>query len=559
MALCPSHDDKKSSLSVTTGKDGRVLLNCHAGCAFAAVVAAAGLSQSDTFAGPMPDARPALSVARAQGVDTRKKLVKTYDYTDAEGTVLYQVCRYEPKDFRPRRRGSDGEWIYNLSGVEPVLYRLPEVVEAVESGRRIFLVEGEKDADALAAEGYPATTVSGGAKNWRPRHAETLKGSEVVILPDNDDAGKQYAEQAAADLLAAGCMVKVVALPELAPKQDVSDWLAKTDGDLEQLETLISRAPRWTGNGVQHRTRWRLDELLKDEEMMRPPPPVVPYLAWSSRSTLLAAREKSGKSTLTGYMAACVSRGTEFLDEPCEHGPVLIIGLEEFIGDTARRLRDFGAAPEQIHLVDSFRRPATEKLEEIEEHITAVRPVLVILDSLIAYSQGVITDANNSTQTQATVQGLTNLAHRTTIALVIIHHARKADGKYRDSSAIGGAVDVIAEVFPPDENADPNRRRVRPLGRVPARPVDFRYEGSRYVRVDAQGPAKASLEQRILDVVRERPGVGANDVADAVQENRRTVLDRLRLMVHNRTLINDGTSNYYRLRLPTYPLSQNSL
>jgi hypothetical protein len=286
---------------------------------------------------------------------------------------------------------------------------------------------------------------------------------------------------------------------------------------------------------------------------------VVPYLAWASRSTLLAAREKSGKSTLTGYMAAQVSNGGTFLDEPCEQGVALIIGLEEFIGDTARRLRDFEADPKKVELVDQFRRPATERLEEIRQHIADVRPVLVILDSLIAYSMGVITDANNSTQTGAVVQALTNLAHESGIALVIIHHARKSDGKYRDSSAIGGAVDIIAEVFCPDEAADPNRRRVRPLGRVPARAVDFRYDGRAYSRIDSHGEAKAPIEQRILSVVRERPGVGANDVADAVSENRRTVLDRIRFMINQRQLINDGSAQFYRLRLPNYPPPQGSL
>jgi RecA-family ATPase len=103
-----------------------------------------------------------------------------------------------------------------------------------------------------------------------------------------------------------------------------------------------------------------LDEVWENDEMMQPPAPVVPYLAWGSRSTLLAAREKSGKSTLTGYMAAQVSRGGEFLGEPCQRGHVLIIGLEEFIGDTARRLQQFGANGKMISIwsIDSWRRSA---------------------------------------------------------------------------------------------------------------------------------------------------------------------------------------------------------
>jgi hypothetical protein len=513
---------------------------------------AAKLSPADAF----ETDRPSLAVSSqpAQGVTTRPRLVKTYDYLDASGQLVYQVCRFEPKDFRPRRRVGN-EWAWNLTGVEPILYRLPDVLEAVENGRRIFLVEGEKDADALAEEGYPATTVNGGAKNWRAKHAETLAKSEIVILPDNDDAGRSYAEQAAADLHAAGCTVRVVPLPELPPKGDVSDWFA-AGHSVDELETLIGKSPRWSPDGGQRRSLWRLDELLENDDVMRPPPPVVPYLAWSSRSTLLAAREKSGKSTLTGYIAAQVSRGGIFLDEPCERGMVLVIGLEEFIGDAARRLRDFDADPARTFVADALRATGMDdRLTEINAMIDTVRPSLVILDSLIAFSDGAITDANSSAQTHAVVNGLTRLAHETGVALIIIHHARKSDGKYRDSTAIGGAVDVIAEIFPPDEAADPTRRRVRPVGRVPSRGVDFTFDGRMYHRLDASGPTKAPVEQRILDVVRERPGITANDIAEAIHENRKVVLDRVRLMSHNGQLINDGTATHYRLRLPTFPKS----
>lgn len=554
MAKCPAHEDGKASLSLRVGKEQRALMYCHAGCTFAAIVAAVGLSSTDVFA----DDRPltvAAGQAPAQGVTSRQRMVKSYDYTDADGTLLYQTCRFEPKDFKPRVPDGRGGWRpWGLHGIETVLYRLPEVIAAVAESRRVFLVEGEKDADALAAWGHVATTVSGGAKNWRPRHASVLAGATVVILPDNDDAGRSYAQQAAADLVAAGCTVRVVPLPDLPPKGDVSDWLA-AGGDFDDLDDLIARTPRVSADPSQakRRTRWRLDELLENDAIMRPPPPIVPYLAWSSRSTLLAAREKSGKSTLTGYMAACVSTGRDFLDEPCDIGTVLIIGLEEYIGDTARRLRDFEADRMRVELVDCFANPPEERLSEIKQHIIETKPSLVILDSLIAYSAGVITDANNSTQTQATVQALTDLCHETGVALVIIHHARKSDGKYRDSSAIGGSVDFIAEVLTPDEAADPTRRRVRAIGRGPARGVDFRFDGGRYTRVDAEGPMKAPLEQRILDVVRERPGIGANDVSQTVNENRKTVLERLKLMINQRTLINDGDGNYYRLRLPNFP------
>jgi putative DNA primase/helicase len=548
MAKCPAHDDRQASLSITVGKDDRAVMYCHAKCTVAAIVAAAGLTMSDLFID-----RPAEPAnGKAPGVEQRAKLVKSYDYTDADGRLLYQACRFEPKTFRQRRPSGAGDWIYNLEGVEPVLYRLPELIEAVATSKRVFVVEGEKDADALIDEGVMATTSPMGAGKWRESYGSALAGADVVVLPDNDEPGRLHAIDVAKNLVAHGCTVRIVDLPGLPPKGDVSDWL-DAGGDFDELDELIARTPRYSSDPTQQarRTRWRLDELLERDDLMRPPPPVVPYLAWASRSTLLAAREKSGKSTLTGYMAACVSRGKHFLDEPTQQGPVLIVGLEEYLGDTARRLAEFDADPLGVSLVDSFARAPGERIGELDEHISTVRPVLVILDSLMAYAMGGITDANNATQMQAVVDSLTQLCHHTGVALVIIHHAKKSDGRYRDSSAIGGAVDIIAEIFSPDEAADPRRRRVRPIGRVPSRAVDFIFDGRRYLLADADGHTKAPIEQRILDVLRERPGISANDVADAIGEQRKHTLDRLKFMLNQRQIINDGDSRFFRLRLPS--------
>lgn len=556
-ALCPAHDDQQQSLSIRVGSDDRALMHCHAGCQTKDIVAAVGLTMNDLFSAKQ-DAEskqvngPSLATPKAQGVEQRAKLVKTYDYVKADGSLAFQACRFEPKTFRQRRKGADGAWSWSIEGVELVPYRLPEIVEAVSMGRRVFVVEGEKDADVLAEMGYPATTNPMGAGKWRDAFSKHLNGADVVILPDNDEPGRMHAEHVATSLYAENCTVKIVELPGVPEKGDVSDWLA-AGGDLDELETLISLAPRWMPDESK-RTRWWLDEVWERPALMQPPPPVVPYLAWGARSTLLAAREKSGKSTLTGYIAAQVSRGGEFLNEPCHQGTVLILGLEEFIGDTARRLKQFGADGRRVALVDRFAGDVSDRPSEVRAHIEAVNPILVILDSLVAYSRGVVTDANNAIQTQAVVQGLTDLCHQTAVALILIHHARKADGKYRDSSAIGGAVDIIAEVFPPEEfqNTDPNRRRVRPIGRVPARPVDFRYDGHSYSIVDPSMSDKAPLDQRIQAVVGERPGISGNDVVQAVGDRRELVLSRLGNMIATGLIVNDGDMRHMKLRLPAF-------
>jgi hypothetical protein len=113
---------------------------------------------------------------------------KEYSYADESGMLLYQVIRLEPKDFRQRRPDGNGGWIWSLGGTRRVLYRLPRLRSAIERAETIYIVEGEKDADALGEFGLTATTNAGGANKWRLEYAETLRGADVVsaitIRPD---------------------------------------------------------------------------------------------------------------------------------------------------------------------------------------------------------------------------------------------------------------------------------------------------------------------------------------------------------------------------------------
>lgn len=103
---------------------------------------------------------------------TPRRIVASYDYVDEHGTLLFQALRYEPKGFSQRRPDGQSGWIHNLQGLTPVLFRLPRVLEAVEGGRAVYIVEGEKDVLALEAQGITATCIlwapaSGGASTAR--------------------------------------------------------------------------------------------------------------------------------------------------------------------------------------------------------------------------------------------------------------------------------------------------------------------------------------------------------------------------------------------------------
>ncbi len=149
LVTCPTHEDRTPSLHVSEGQDERVLLHCHAGCQASNVLAADGLDFPDLFS----------ENGRSNGRVERD----VYRYADEHGQVLYEVVRFEPKDFRQRR--PNGEW--NVRGVPKVLYRLPRVLAAVQAGSPVYVAEGEKDVHALERAGVVATTNSGGAGKWR--------------------------------------------------------------------------------------------------------------------------------------------------------------------------------------------------------------------------------------------------------------------------------------------------------------------------------------------------------------------------------------------------------
>jgi len=232
-ALCPAHEDTKPSLSIS-GKNGKVLLKCHAGCHTEDVLAAIGLTMADLFDSPPP-----------YKANARSEIVGTYDYTDEAGRLLSQTVRFRPKGFAQRRPDEAGGWVWDLKGVRRVPYRLSKVLEAAARGQRVYKVEGEKDVHALEALGLVATTNAEGAGKWRRAHSETLRGAHVVILPDNDGAGRKDGEQVARSLHGVAASVRVVHLAGLPDKGDVSDWLA-AGHTREELEALADATPEWT-------------------------------------------------------------------------------------------------------------------------------------------------------------------------------------------------------------------------------------------------------------------------------------------------------------------------
>src|SRR5690349_6037663 len=96
-----------------------------------------------------------------------RQLVTAYDYTDETGQLLFQVVRFDPKDFKQRQPDGPGGWIWNLHGVRIVPYRLHELAQS-RPILPVLIAEGEKDVDNLVSLGFLASCNPGGAGKWRP-------------------------------------------------------------------------------------------------------------------------------------------------------------------------------------------------------------------------------------------------------------------------------------------------------------------------------------------------------------------------------------------------------
>jgi hypothetical protein len=210
---------------------GKVLVHCGANCSQDAVLDA--LRERGLWETRAERRRN----GRSNG---RNNIVATYTYRDEGGIALFEVCRTANKAF-PQRRPGASEW--GIEGVRRVLYRLPELL-AADPTEIVYICEGEKDADRLAALGFVSTTSPMGAGNWRSEYADFLRGRKVIIPPDNDADGRKYAQDVAASLHGVAADVRILELPELPERGDVSDWLA-AGGSVDKLRELAEVAPVW--------------------------------------------------------------------------------------------------------------------------------------------------------------------------------------------------------------------------------------------------------------------------------------------------------------------------
>lgn len=240
MALCPAHNDHHPSLSIGFTEDGqRVLIHCFAGCATKDILKEAGLTMSDLY------------VAKQEPI--QKQSIQTiYEYYSPDHVLLYQKIRIDHADGKKTFCFYKPDGTKGIQGVQHIPYRLPEVL----ANETIYFVEGEKCADAINQAGRTATTLDCGANSkWYPEYNKYFQGKTVIILPDNDKPGIDYAQRIHKNLSNS----KIVFLPGLKDKQDVYDWL-KTGHTMEEIDALAAK-PASPSTQV-HKKRTQAETIL---------------------------------------------------------------------------------------------------------------------------------------------------------------------------------------------------------------------------------------------------------------------------------------------------------
>ena len=477
VALCPAHEDRNPSLSITE-TDGKWLLHCHAGCEYAAVVDAAGL-------------REAFTVTSKTG----PQIVAEYDYVDEAGKQMYQVVRYAPKDFRQRRR-VNGEWVWKLENTRRVLYRLPEVLAAVAAGSTVYVVEGEKDVHALEHVGAVATCNAGGAGKWRDEYSATLAGAPVIIIADKDEPGHKHAAAVAASVRSHAASVAVV---EAAEGKDAADHL-RAGKTLQEFVPVADAAP------APRIRAYTLPELaaLQPEQVDWV---LGNYIAVGDVASL-ESPPKVGKSTFARKLHVHVATGTPFLGCAVKQGPSLYC-TEERAGTSREGFaRAGGLELADIHVMflhDFHGMEWAEKVEEIAEHCQRLGVVLVTFDTLSKWAGLAGEEEQSSGSAMEVMTPLQRLA-ATGRAVLPIRHERKSGGATgeagRGSSAFTGDLDVILSLR--KVVGEPTRRKLGAVGRHDATPdeVVIDYVDGEYVSLgDPHDVRKREQERGIVDAL----------------------------------------------------------
>ena len=437
-AKCPVHQGHSDTSLHLWEEGGNLQVHCFAGC-------------------QPPD------ILQVLGVPTGQRRTEPYEaiysYRDLDGKMLYQVVRLPGKQFRQRRPDPAyaDRWKWDTTGVPLVLYHLPEVAQAITLRQPIYLVEGEKDVETLRALGLVATCNRGGAGKWEDSYTATLKGADVIALPDNDPPGKAHAALITARLRGTVRSLTVIDLPDLPEKGDISDWLAKGH-TLQELQRLCR-----TTIPLMHAPRLVLQRWseVTPEDVTWLWHPYIPL----KKLTMVEGDPGQGKTFLMLALTAAVTQGYSFPDQrgkvPPPHmdkGTVLYMSAEDDLADTlVPRAIEAGALRENILSVCGWSNGGEvepfsfAQMSLLREAIGDIKARLVIVDPIQGFI-GEKVDTHRTNEVRPILTQLKNIAEVHHCAIILLRHLTKGIGKalYRgqgsvDFTAAARSVLVVAE------------------------------------------------------------------------------------------------------------------
>jgi putative DNA primase/helicase len=564
--LCPAHADHRTkSLCIGVGDDGRILVDCKAGCKVDDVCKSLDIKLSDLF----PDAKDGVSkrrlpketkvsrsypsiedagrkiAKRIQVQDSRPvRLVKSWAYHNADGTESFVVLRFDytdgnpdekpDKTFRPIHREGAGYVEGDPPGLLP-LYGLT----TLDGNALVTIHEGEKSADAARSIGLCATTSAHGSKSPDKTDFGPLAGRDVMILPDNDPPGRKYGTKVRDILLGLKprARVRIVMLPGLPEHGDIYDWIEQHDATEpealraqilaladkakpEQKATPESTAPRpvyvWMKDVAAKPVQW----LWRDR---------VP----SAMLSLLIGIEGKGKTFVALDMAARVTTGRLWPDSETAGdaplvGNAVFLTSEDHLEYTIRpRLDAARADPARIVALKGVTSPKGDEFFDVMQHLPALEiliqeasPVqLVIVDPLTAFLG--TTDQHKNGEVRMALARFSALAEKYGCAVVGISHLSKDASKqaiHRTIGSVAFSAAARAVWLVSEDKQDSERRLFVPvkmnLARM-ARSLAFRIENMAVAWEDGQFDYAAD-EVLAVDANREE-GTAMNDACQWLQ------------------------------------------
>jgi len=416
--LCPAHNDHHPSLLIKPPSNGLIAdFKCFAGCERQAILDSLKLTWAD------------MRSEDNKQESSNWNVTDSFVYELESGKEYYVIDRHEhgdKKKFVAKHKVNDN-YVFNLEGLTPILFKLPELKQAVNDGKTIFLPEGEGKVKRLRELGFEATTNPFGAGKWDDSYTKEFANADVVILPDYDKPGLDFAKQKATALRGTARRLRVVQLTGIKVLQqqigkegvDVINWLDAGHTE-EELQSLIDSAQDWKPKG----------ESSSLVCMANVQPETVSWLWYPfipmGKLTLLEGDPGIGKSWITLAIATAISLGSGLPNaEPIKPQMVLLASAEDGLGDTLRpRLDAMAADVRNVHAVKGIVDFSKGGLETLQRNIELVKPALVIIDPLVAYI-GAGIDINRANETRAVMSRLAEIAELSHVAILAVRHLTK--------------------------------------------------------------------------------------------------------------------------------------